>query len=698
MKRIAAITLLWAVILSVCSFSVTAADTPTSDSYGYSNSQKPIIAPDSFTLSAVVSEKTDPDCNFSELVDIEVYNDKLYALDKKNGSITVIDSEFHIADVICKDLGLKESEGFFISNSGFIYIADTQNGRILKTDINGNLITVIGEPNQKKTLSNVPYRPSKLVVDGGERIYVIVNSETSGIYQLDINGNFLGFFGSVPVVPSIKELFWRSISTKEQLSRMLLFVPTEYSGMDIDSNGFIYTTVATNTASEIASFIKNKGSDRTVAPIRMLNPKNIDVLKRSGSMPPAGDTVTVASDSVNDASRFIDIKVRNDGLYCALDKTLSRVFTYDDDGNLLYIFGNRSDKIYDFNEPSAICWWGDNIAVADKGNNAIKIFAPTEYAKKINLALKAQKNGDYDTSKELWIEILNVYSGSDIAYLGLGKQELRNGNYSAAMKYFKKADNVEYYSKAFKLQRKQVGTKYTGIVVFLLILATVVYYFIKKHNKKKSVKQYSEVVKGFKYGFYIMRHPFDGFWDMQFENRGNMKSATIILSLATVFNLINCFATGYIVAGNRSESWNILLEGVLSVLLPFGLWCVANWSVTSLMNGSGTFKYIYMYSCYALMPFLIGMPMLILLSRIISLEEIALYTIIRALLYIWMGLLVFAGTLVVHQFGALRTTATIITVIIAMGIIVFLFLLCSTVIQQFTQFIGLLVEEIKLRA
>ena len=194
-----------------------------------------------------------------------------------------------------------------------------------------------------------------------------------------------------------------------------------------------------------------------------------------------------------------------------------------------------------------------------------------------------------------------------------------------------------------------------------------------------------------------MRHPFEGFWDMQFESRGNLKSATIIFISTLLLNLVSEFTTGYLFAPNKDDGFNIVIQGILSVLLPFVLWCVANWSVTSLMNGSGTFKYIYMYSCYALTPFLISTPLLTVLSNCLSLDEAALYSIVKMLFFIWVGFLLFVGTLVVHQYMAGRTIATIIVIIVAMGIIVFIFLLCITIVQQMTDFIGLLSEEINLR-
>ena len=701
MKRITKIFVVICTVLMIFTSTVSAVSIPSNNGYTYNSEQEVITAPVSHELIKSISGTTLGVDSLNDISDIAVYNDELYILEKKQGKIFVVDKKFTLLSVLGEGLNLNSPEGFYINSQGYIYIADTGNRRILKVNNNGELLKELLEPKQENSLSTVEFIPQKIVVDKGERLYIVVSDETNGIYQMDINGKFLGFFGSVPVVPSITELIWRFISTKEQKSRMKLFIPTEYSSIDIDKDGFIYTTVATNTDSEMRDYIKSKGSDKTLAPIRRLNPKNIDVLIRKGSIPPAGDlieTVDWKADSGN-ASRFIDISVSENGIYSALDSTRGRVFTYDKFGSLLYVFGNIGNKKDEFSKPTSLSWWGEDIAVVDYDRAEIKVYSLTEYSRLINNAVYAQQSGDYDTSNNCWNKVLEKHSGSDLAYIGIGKNELRQGNYVKAMKLFKKADDTVDYSKAFKKYRQVIGTKATGIAVCVIIIVIAAIFIIKKivkKHKKSEIKK-NPVYEGVKYGFYIMRHPFDGFWDMQFENRGNLKSATIILVATVVLNLISTFATGYLFAPNKDDGLNIVIQGILAVLLPFGLWCVANWSVTSLMNGSGTFKYIYMYSCYALTPFLISTPLLTVLSNCLSLDEVALYSIVKTLFFIWVGFLLFVGTLVVHQYLAGRTIATIIVIIVAMGIIVFLFLLCVTIVQQMTDFIGLLGEEINLR-
>ena len=409
MKRKIVTVLIAVFCVFAFSFHAFADSVPTQKNYSYSNSLEEIPAPQAYGLTATIFDNNMP---FSEVTDVQVLKDKAYVLDSLGGKIFVINREYKIEKIICGDLGLNQPQGFFISDKGYIYIADTSNGRVVKTDLNGNPIAVVEKPSNYETISTVKFEPKSIVVDGGERLYIIVSDETNGIYQMNMDGEFLGFFGSVPVVPSLTELFWRSISTKEQLSRMLLFVPTEYSSMDIDNNGFIYTTTATNSADEMKSFISGGGSSN-LAPIRKLNPKNVDVLLRNGSMPPAGDTVE------DTPSRFIDIAVRDDGIYCALDSTYSRVFAYSQYGELLFIFGNENTKKDGLKSPGSLCWWDDDIIITDKGNGLVKVYSPTQFANTIFRAIQSESKGDYKTSNEEYRRLLEIHPGNALAYHGV---------------------------------------------------------------------------------------------------------------------------------------------------------------------------------------------------------------------------------------------------------------------------------------
>ena len=86
-------------------------------------------------------------------------------------------------------------------------------------------------------------------------------------------------------------------------------------------------------------------------------------------------------------SKFIDIVARESGIYSALDLNRGRVFTYDSDGHLLYVFGARGYQAGAAVKPSAIEEINGNLLVLDAITNTVTVYKPTEYAAAIHRAL-----------------------------------------------------------------------------------------------------------------------------------------------------------------------------------------------------------------------------------------------------------------------------------------------------------------------
>ena len=95
-----------------------------------------------------------------------------------------------------------------------------------------------------------------------------------------------------------------------------------------------------------------------------------------------------------------------------------------------------------------------------------------------------------------------------------------------------------------------------------------------------------------KYVFYVIFHPADGFWDLKREKRGSLSASLTIVAL-TVFTLgMEKLNTAFLFNNNRISEVNVLVD-VITVLLVFTLWCVANWCTTSLMDGKGRMRDIF---------------------------------------------------------------------------------------------------------
>jgi hypothetical protein len=205
-----------------------------------------------------------------------------------------------------------------------------------------------------------------------------------------------------------------------------------------------------------------------------------------------------------------------------------------------------------------------------------------------------------------------------------------------------------------------------------------------------------DLLKKLKYTTYIIFHPFDGFWELKRSRQGDMRSATVILTALIIVYVLRRQLTGFIFNFNIISDMNIFLQ-ITTVALPFLLWCLANWSITTLVDGEGRISDIYITTAYALVPLIILNIPLVLLSLVITKQEGAFYNIIDGFSIVWSGLLLLIGIMTVHQFSIKKTLLTVGVAGVAMVVIVFIFMLFFGVIAQIINFVLLIYKELSMR-
>lgn len=203
-------------------------------------------------------------------------------------------------------------------------------------------------------------------------------------------------------------------------------------------------------------------------------------------------------------------------------------------------------------------------------------------------------------------------------------------------------------------------------------------------------------VETIKYGFYVITHPLDGFWGIRRENKGSLAAAFTFVALTILTLTIEKQNTGFLFNMNRLSELNVLVD-IFTVLLVYVLWCVANWCTTSLMEGKGRMKDILIAIGYALLPIiLIRLPMVVM-SHMITADEGTFYYVLGTISYLWTGLLIFTGTMTIHQYSISKTIVTIAITVVAMGILMFIGLLFFNVIQQMLTFVMTIYRELRFR-
>jgi hypothetical protein len=203
-------------------------------------------------------------------------------------------------------------------------------------------------------------------------------------------------------------------------------------------------------------------------------------------------------------------------------------------------------------------------------------------------------------------------------------------------------------------------------------------------------------LKDIKYLLHVANHPFDGFWDLKYENKGKLRIAVLMVFIVTVTMILKRQYVGYVVNYNYPLSLNSINE-LKYIVLPFLLWCIANWSLTTLMDGEGKFIEIVIATGYAMIPLVLVTIPNILLSNVITLREASFYYLLDSFALLWFLWLLFIGTMTVHQYTVTKTIATMLLTLVVMGIIIFLGLLFFNLIQQVISFIYTIYQELSLR-
>lgn len=677
--------------------------------YAYDGScQKtlPVYLPDS-----VIRLSDGLDTPVSKAADIFYGGDgTLYVADSGNNRVLLYDSAYAcigartgFTDSGGQEQAFNAPSGLYVDDKENLYIADTENSRIVVLDREGALVRIVGPPSGTGIPDNFVYKPIAVAADAGGRIYAVSRSSNMGVLSFSMSGEFEGFLGVQPVTFSAVDLFWRTFMTQAQRERSVQNIPVDFNDIDIDADGFLFVTSASidKTSQYNALLAGSTASD--YAPVKRLNPSGDDILRRNGFYPPAGDLDVDPSETLDlSVSAFSGVSVNDLGMYSVLDSTKQRIFTYTADGNLLCAFGGVGSSKGQFLSAAALAYHGEDLAVLDAETGLLTLFRPSDYGQLVHEAIGLQNSRRYDEALKKWEEILPLNANLDTVYMDMGKAYLRSGDYDKAMDYFETIGEREYYSKAFAAKRNES----LGLILVLVPLALAAFFLaaarllakVKALNRADDLHPPAKIGVGkqLQFAFYPLFHPFDGFYALKRYRRGGTAGALILLLAATAAYLISSYLSGYLFSTPVTAQTNQLMDAI-RFLFPFLLFAVANYCVTSLFSGEGSFRHICLTVCYAMLPLVLILPPLTVAANLLSLEESMILTLLRGIAYGWTILLIFFGMIAIHGYSFGRNLAATLFTLLGMLILTFLLLLFASLTQKFYAFLYNVVTELSYR-
>ena len=212
----------------------------------------------------------------------------------------------------------------------------------------------------------------------------------------------------------------------------------------------------------------------------------------------------------------------------------------------------------------------------------------------------------------------------------------------------------------------------------------------------KKKETYTRYFKSFKFAFYCMTHPLDGYWDLTHEKRGSLAVANTILILTLVARITSLQFTSFIFNQVYWPEINIFLY-LGSIVFPLALWVVGNWALTTLFDGKARLPQIYMATCYAMLPYPLFQFPLIIFSNMVTVNEAEFYSLINTIVLVFCAVYIVVAMMQIHEYTMSKTILFTLFSIFAMLVIVFILLLFFSMISQGIAYFVSIVREILFR-
>lgn len=620
----------------------------------------------------------------------------VYVLDAGNNRIVVLSSRDFTVKRIVKptdaqgnDLKFTDAKGLFVRSNGDIYVADMGAKFVYIFNSRGQLTDSVGRPDSDLLTAHFDYKPCKVLVDSTGVMYVISSGCYSGALQFDSSHDFMGFYGSESVTLTAKLLvsqLWAKIVPKNMSKSQARAVPVNYNNFDISANDIVYTT-------------KND-VDSNAGQVRKLNyyGNNLLYYITSGHTRTYGDIETYY-DSKNGLMQSIisDVDVDENGFITILDTRRNRVFQYDKDSHLLFIFGGTSSQLGCFAEVGAIESFDNQVLVLDTKSQSLTLLKTTAFGDLVRKGSLLLSDGKYAEGKEIWETVLKYDSKYALANVGLGKAFEAAGEYKTSLSYFYAANDTTDYSNSLYEYRSAVLKDifpYILAGIALVFAASIV--FGLPRRRKAAVSDYDLRVSVIRYPLYVMRHPMKGYLSLKEEKHGSHAIAFVIVLLFFAVNIFVKQNTSFLFSSTRPENFNIFYT-FLSTVGIFVVLVLSNWALSTLMDGEGRFMEIWTFCAYALLPYVVLMVPLTIISRMLVLDESAFFFAALFIVYAWVFVGIMMAIREVHQFTMKQTVLALLGTAFGMLIVAVLYAMAYSMFTQLVSFVVTVFNELLLR-
>ena len=594
--------------------------------------------------------------------DIIIQDGILYIADTGSGRVVLFDLETEEV----KEIGvgvLTAPAGLFLTEEKELYVADNEGGKVVVFSQNGDVLREFGRPETATFGSDAVYRPSKVVVNASDTIYVVSDGAFDGIIQLDQTGEFLGYFGynnnPLTAWDYIADYFFTD-EMKEQLTNR---IPYSFKSVAIDNKGMLYTVTQSAKGNAL---------------------KKHDV---------AGHNLL--STDMADEADFVDVCLGLEKRIYAVTST-GLLFEYDVNGELLFSFGGRAiatERNGVFTTVSAIsCDEEGRLYVLDAERGLVHIMKPTSYAESYHQAIENYNVGNYDASEELWKHINSVGGTTYYAENSLAQCMFEQGKYEEAAAHYKIAGNRDGYSDAYwQIRNDQIAAAAPYIIVVAIVIVVARFLYKRVTKGKEKVKKPSVWREDISLLFRTLRHPIDSFYAIRREGKGRMYTAFVIYLYESLLFVAYNIGSGFVLIGNTGDDASILFLTAM-FWAPVMLFVICNFLVCEVCEGEARFQDVFVSTAYVLAPFTVLMPFIIPISHILTGNEMRILQLVLIAIVGWIVINLVLATREIHAYEMGEAIKHLLITVFMMCVVI---LACSLVYMLFDQLVSMIISIIK---
>ena len=617
------------------------------------------------TMGSITSLDCDPDGNVYALSG----EGRIYRFDKDynfTGTVEITDANGERVD-------FNGAKGIYAPTVSELYVCDTAHNRILYC-VDYKVRQEITLPETSLIPEDFVFNPARVVRDEDGYLYAVCDGCYYGAILYTHEGEFSCFFGAntvkSTVLSALGNLWDRLTMNDVKRAQTVKTLPFQFSDICIDENGFVYTCTG-----------KGEGTGQ----IRMLSPGGDGILANAENTN-FGETETVRRYDAVVSQNFVGIQADGEGLIYAVDKGFGLIYIYDTRGTLLAAFGGGMGtgvQNGNFKAASAICLKGSDVLVADEINSSITVFSLSEFGETYLKAQKHTVKSELTEAKPLWEAVLQQDPINRLALTGLSEAAYLEEDYPAAMSYAKRCGDSSLYSKArVKYQNRYVSDNFWWI--FLIAVSVIAGLCVLLVY---SVKHEVHIIKNRKLRapFSAIIHPFETFGEIKEKNIGSVTLAAAFTLLFFLSSAAASIWSDFRYTSYNSDNYNSLFQ----LLQTSGLilvWTAANWGISTLQEGKGKLKEVFIVTSYSVLPLILYNIVSIPLTYVVADAGSALISGLHLLALILCGVLLSVGLMKIHDYSFFKLLVTALISVLLIILIIFVVFMVGMLLAQFFGF------------